>query len=779
MSRFETPQTALLRAKLLASRETQRQRGWAAKVQQMRQRTRAAPQEQMLDTPFGARAPSAIRESIAKTRRGPLRAATEPGFGKLGLLGKVPVAGPTLQRTGEFATSPVGLASAAIMPGLTAAGLAGQAIGGTIGGGLEAAGVGDLQTPLGGISPRTIGEFGGGFATPGLLSAPGRAATRRMGTQLGENAREAGGLRQLAAQEAGGTRIPRGAPVEEALASPWKLVTQAVKSAGKATPEQRAMFARQRADRTARGAAELEAGTGGEAFGAAKGTLSGEFERPQFAVPEFTDEAMFSLKEDIRTANLPFYSKLHAHDALEEVARGRIPQPAMLRELQRVNPEAAGLVSAITSKRALGTKAWAEMVSFLGLPQKLKSTLDMGTRMRQGLVLGWSHPRQWMSNWKPMTNAIFSENAANDVMAKLEQNPWYAIQGGEKAGLGFTDQGGHIYHWDPLTAGTERVEGFQGMQDSFINRATDRIPGVKNSQRSFSVDLNKSGVEVYAQEAEAMWNAGVRDPDQFKALASVINHARGYGSFNPGQIAQGVHAFFSGRNLVSRFQVVLDPLVQPGSLFKPSARQLAAKNLVGMVAGEMSVLGLIATGGAATGLASVEMNPLKPGADWLKVKVGNTRIDPWGGFQPMARLITRMAAAVATETGAVDAGWTGSDVKKELITFFTNKEAPLVRLMTDAAGFTYPFEKRTLSPKLLAEIYAPFITQDVWEAVKEHGWTGLATTPASLVGMGVQTYGPPEEEEESKPKARKRTPQINPALPRIQPREPAGTIGGQ
>lgn len=786
MSRFETPQTALLRAKLLASRETQRQRGWAAKVSQMRQRTRAAPQEQMLDTPFGPRAPSAIRESIAKTRRGPLRAATEPGFGRLGLLGKVPVAGPTLQRTGEFATSPVGLASAAIMPGLTAAGLAGQAIGGTIGGGLEAAGVGDLQTPLGGISPRTIGEFGGGFATPGILSAPGRAITRTGATRMGESLAESGGARalpgRLAREEVGGTKLPRLRPEAEteALPTPVNRLAAAIRNAGKVTAEQKAMFARQRGERTAAAADTLasgiERGEGRAAFGAAKGELKGELERPQFDASGFTDADMHEIVQGIGEADAPFYTKLHAQEALDEIGRGRIPQPAQLQELYRIHPE---LAQAVQSKRSLGTKAFSEFVSLLGLPQKLKSTFDFGTRMRQGLVLGWSHPRQWLSNWKPTTNAMFSEQAARDVLSKVEKNPWYSIEAGESAGLGFKDVGGHIYHWDPTTPGIERVEGFQGMNDSWINRATDKFPGILGSQRSFATDLNKSGMDVYAQHAGAMFKAGVRDPDQYKALAKVINHARGYGDFNPGEIAKGVHAFFSGRNLVSRFQVLSDPLFQPGSLFKPSARQLAARNLVGMVMGDMAVLGLIGTGGAATGLASVEMNPLKPGADWLKVRVGNTRVDPWGGFQPLARLIARMGAAAATETGVKDTGWSGGDVKGELVRFFTNKEAPLVRLLTDAIGWTYPFEKRELKPKLLAELYAPFITEDVWEAVKEHGALGAIVTPFSASGIGVQTYSDKEPEPEStpKPKARKRTPQINPALPRIQPREPAGTIG--
>jgi len=542
---------------------------------------------------------------------------------------------------------------------------------------------------------------------------------------------------------------PAGPPPEP----PLSKLTKAIRGAKKATPEQRAMFAQQRAQRTGAATSTLERGIaqgkGAEAFGQAKGQLAGEFERPQFAVPEFTQADMHSLVQDIGTAEIPFYKKLNAQSALEDLARGRIPEPKQLEALKMAFPQGGDeLVKALLSKRSLGEKALAELVSFLGLPQKLKASLDEGTRFRQSLVLGWSHPRQWLSNWKPTTNAMFSEKAAQEVMTKVESNPWFSIQGGERAGLGFDDLGGHTYRWESFTEGPERVEGFQGMNESWLNSATDRIPGIRGSQRSFAVDLNKAGVEVYAQEAEAMWNAGVRDPEMYKAVLRVINHARGYGAFNPGQIGKGVSAFFSGRNLVARFQVALDPLVQPGSLFKPSARQLAAKNLVGMVAGDMAVLGLIGTAGAATGLASVQFNPLKPGADWLKVRIGDTRIDPWGGFIPMARLIARMGAAAATETGLADTQYDTASVKRELLTFFSNKEAPLVRKFTDAVGMSEAYDpSKLLSVKTLVDIYSPFVSQDIWDAVKQQGWgMGAIAGVVSPVGIGVQTYTNPTEQ---------------------------------
>src|SRR5207244_2050535 len=108
-----------------------------------------------------------------------------------------------------------------------------------------------------------------------------------------------------------------------------------------------------------------------------------------------------------------------------------------------------------------------------------------------------------------------------------------------------------------------------------------RFPGVRPSERGFTTLMDKIRSDVYASEAQRMWDSGERDIKQYRALVKVVNHATGWGDFKIGQITQGVNAFFSPRNFVARFQVVLDPILQPGAIWKPTARQLAARNLVG------------------------------------------------------------------------------------------------------------------------------------------------------------------------------------------------------
>lgn len=388
-----------------------------------------------------------------------------------------------------------------------------------------------------------------------------------------------------------------------------------------------------------------------------------------------------------------------------------------------------------------------ELAGLIGTTLASKASLDIGALFRQAQVLGWQNPKRWLGLVGPTVRSTFSEKAAQAIMKDLRRDRWYnKIESGERAGLGFLDNmegrvAGHEYEWGPGVAQTERAGGYVGLNDSYISRAAQRLPWIRGSERNYAIALNKQGGETYADVAEHMWQSGVRDPKMYQHLREVLNHGRGYGAFNPGVIGKSVSTFFSGRNLVSRFQVILDPFMQPGNLFKPSPRQLAAKSLVSMVMGDLALLGFLSGVGALTGVGKVEWNPTKPGADWLKYRVGNTRLDPWGGFNPLGRLIVRMSMAALTDAGVAKTSWDLKDARDALVTFFANKEAPVVRLFTDAAGLTQPFEEhKFLSPKTLADLWAPFITDDVWSAVKEHGVKGIAVAPISEIGIGAPTY---------------------------------------
>jgi hypothetical protein len=416
------------------------------------------------------------------------------------------------------------------------------------------------------------------------------------------------------------------------------------------------------------------------------------------------------------------------------------------------------------------------LIGALGLPQTIAASGDLSAIARQGQILGWRNPKDWLEASKASLRAFANEEYADEVMRVIKGSPLYDPQDTTRA-MGMKNAGLQIWEFGEqapsarsvfgVETGSERVPGFTGLNKSAVSRVAEAIPGVGMSERAYATFLNVQGAQVYEKYARALWRAGFRDEETFKDLAKVINHARGYGDLTL-EIIPGLNAFFSGRYMSSRFNVLLDPLRRKGSLRKQaiidpetgrptgeyatSPRRIAAENLAAFTAANMSLLGLIAASGAATGKWSVEFDPRE--SDGGKIKIGETRIDPWAGFGPVAKLISRSADDI-TRNGlgldAVPAANRQGEWEQELVNFFRNKASPIVTMVIDhLAGETAIGEEpitSDASPERLARQFAPFLFGDVFEAFKntegsmlERVLTAAGVGSGSAIGLGTQTY---------------------------------------
>ena len=88
--------------------------------------------------------------------------------------------------------------------------------------------------------------------------------------------------------------------------------------------------------------------------------------------------------------------------------------------------------------------------------------------------------------------------------------------------------------------------------------------------------------------------------------------------------------FWSPRLLASRIQA-------PTQLLDPNVRRLAAENMVASFGIGMSILAIVKTWSELAGNedVKVELNPKS--TDFGQIRAGSTRINFWGGFQPLAR----------------------------------------------------------------------------------------------------------------------------------------------
>ncbi len=158
-----------------------------------------------------------------------------------------------------------------------------------------------------------------------------------------------------------------------------------------------------------------------------------------------------------------------------------------------------------------------------------------------------------------------------------------------------------------------------------------------------------------------------------------------------------------------------------------------------------SALTTAAAWGTMTGLAALagaETSGDPDSADFGKIKIGDTRLDPAGGFQQFLVAAHRLMSGTTTssasgEENVLGEGFqaeTGTDVAQR---FMVNKLHPVLKFaydLWDASEYKpFHFGDR------VAQMFVPLIVQDVIELAKKDPSLLPLIAPIGL-GMGAQTY---------------------------------------
>lgn len=422
--------------------------------------------------------------------------------------------------------------------------------------------------------------------------------------------------------------------------------------------------------------------------------------------------------------------------------------------------------------KSIGKKFVDEALGIVGLPQTVMASGDVSGLGRQMLPGLFVDKDAYAKGLVAYFKATGSEEGALAARAAVEQSPWYNIA---------KESGFHEWESGPGVAPSERVAGRGGINDSFIGRlstnkwqiAGHQVPNpILGTERGFAAGLNAEGMAMFEKVAQSQYDAALANPKgfdaaafekQLRATAKVANDLRGYGANIGGNFFGFINALFSPRYTASRFQIVGDIFTQPGSLFEPSARQMAAKGFVGLMAANTALLSFAGvTGAMAGGLWGTDVNPFS--GDFGKVRVGNTRFDATAGFAPLLRLLVRDGAA-ATDYGTKQlAEATGQDIatnlapdnyewKKAMLQFFQNKESPVAQMLSQAlSGVDSAGKKVTWGPERAADFMMLYL-QDIKDAWKENQGLPTAERAAvagvsgliSAVGGGASSYHTQED----------------------------------
>lgn len=422
---------------------------------------------------------------------------------------------------------------------------------------------------------------------------------------------------------------------------------------------------------------------------------------------------------------LPF-EKMTAKSGLSKllgVEGGYLPTPSEVKLLEGVF--GADFTQAVMSKRSTMQKVVANLGDALNIPRALMATFDMSAPLRQGIFL-IGRPKQWVPATKDMFKYFFNQKSYDGLLDNIHSRPTYPAM--KQAKLALTDLG----------------EELNSREESFMSKIAERIPviggGVRASNRAYSGFLNKLRADVFDDIYKTAEKTGVlaERPGVADDIAKFVNSATGRGKFGSQALEQALPALngllFSPRLLASRlnlldptFYVKLDPLV----------RKEAIKSLLTFAGTGMTVLTLAELAGAEVGT-----DPRS--ADFGKIKIGNTRVDTWGGFQQYFRLAGQLITGqkINSQTGKLTTlgdGITAPDRYDLLLSFLESKQAPIFTFARDMLKGKDAIGNDLDLPVEVTQRFIPMVIQDAYDIYKDGG-SPLLALPA-IFGAGTQTYG--------------------------------------
>lgn len=432
-------------------------------------------------------------------------------------------------------------------------------------------------------------------------------------------------------------------------------------------------------------------------------TEEGEFEKGQKSILELDEEAL-ALKDEYREAKAEF-------------------ELALQRDKLKNRPIRQKFVDALLEPiRAVRT---------------IKASMDFSAPLRQGFIPTIAHPQTATKAAAEMFQQAFSKRRFDRWLADLKESPEYQ-----------TMENSDLYIADPTNLHLSAKE------EQFMSNLAEKIPVIgkliKGSERAYVAYLNKMRADIFRQGVEAFEADGKtfqNSPALYKGLATYINNATGRGGLGALEpAAQTLNTvFFSPRLMASRLNILgLTDIGTGGNGFyaklPKEVRVMALKDIGKTIGFGLTILGLSKLAGAET-----ESDPRS--SDFGKIKVGNTRWDIWGGFQPYVRLMSQLFSGQTKSTHTGQINELGSDKFKQrsrgelLETFFRGKLAPVPSSIVDLLyGKDVVGEEATIVSEL-KESFIPMIYSDVEEAMKDQGLKALFTVGLpSTFGVSSQTY---------------------------------------
>ena len=374
------------------------------------------------------------------------------------------------------------------------------------------------------------------------------------------------------------------------------------------------------------------------------------------------------------------------------------------------------------------------------LSRALMTSIDASALGRQGGLAGLAHPHLAQKAAIEMLKAMASKQGSFDSMEAIKSHPQgqFALT----AKLSLTDESG------PITRQEESIHG----------RWAQHIPLVAGSGRGFTTFLNNLRFDLFNQMTENLGRSGRVTLDEAKVIARYINVATGRADFKSlNESAAAFSAvFFAPRWVASRFQYIAMPLYLPFTKTSLRVKKAIAVEYARTLIGMSTFIGSLMAFAYLMADDDWEIPTLSfdwTSPDFLKPKIGETRIDPTAGLSSAAVFLGRMLQGETTSpvTGRVkdlsEGGYNQPTYASVAIKYARTKAGPIPgAIWTAGSRMENVVGERETAGSLALSLISPLSFGEVGSTMEARGLTkGSAISTLALFGASTGTYGPRTE----------------------------------
>jgi hypothetical protein len=417
------------------------------------------------------------------------------------------------------------------------------------------------------------------------------------------------------------------------------------------------------------------------------------------------------------------------------------------------------------ARRTKAQKVWSGIKQTGGAFVNIVSSYDLSSP-RQMLAALLSASTRVLTNpkagaellYRPfvdMFKAASSEGRAEVIEQRRKMRPNSTSGADKKAGIEYTD-----LNETKFTKGEENAISILDewaklpFKTGNLGKSAVTAPfklasrGVRASNRAFIASLNTMRAGFFDHLLDVNFRDRPPTDVELRVIGNMVNIATGRGKLNPAVSKAGSIVLWSPKLLASRVQFLTGQPIWGGGKLAGSAR---ARKIV------VKEYARIILGGVALALVSrlfdeKEKN-VSTSTDFGKVVRGNTRIDPWGGFQQLIVFEERLQKGETTSIEDKNRNIAKAGSGEVIWNFFKNKARPdiaaAVRATIAAIDYGKDPKKVRVTPgeAASAALPVPLAISELVTTMRERGMTeGAIIQVLSEFGAGVSSYEAKEKQ---------------------------------